>query len=62
MQRVLRECLGLLEAHAAVAERAPTARKQRVGGRVVQVHVERIREEELHMTQRIPGTRTLAEE
>jgi hypothetical protein len=58
----LRERIRLFEAHAAVTERTSPAREQRVGRRVVEVHVERIREEKLHVAERIPRAGTLAEE
>ena len=51
---------GLLEPHAAVAERAARAREQRVGRRVVQVDVELVREHELHEPERVLRCRAAA--
>ena len=60
-QDVLRQGDRLLDAHAAVTERARRALEQRVGRRVVQVDVELVRKHELHEPQRIVGAGLLAE-
>src|SRR2546425_7998266 len=55
-QHVLGELDRLFDPDTAVTERAPLAVEERVARRVVQVHIEVVREDELHQAERVVGT------
>ena len=57
----LRELLRFLDANAAVTERARRLAEEVVCRRVVQIHVVRIRKQELHVTERVAGSRDAVE-
>ena len=59
-QDVAGQLFRTVQPDAAVAERASFARKEAVGRGVVQIHVEGIREQEFHVSQRVHGAGLLA--